>query len=130
MADRLWLVKDGHVAPYDGDLESYRKMLLQGDSPTKTTPKQAAKPAPEKPRRQSRDAILALRADLRKCEERVEKLNGMRDRIAAKLADPAIYEDVPGAGEWQKKYAEVTDGLARAESLWMTALERLEKAGG
>ncbi len=130
VADRLWLVKDGHVAPYDGDLESYRKMLLQGDSPTKTTPKQAAKPAPEKPRRQSRDAILALRADLRKCEERVEKLNGMRDRIAAKLADPAIYEDAPGAGEWQKKYAEVTDGLARAESLWMTALERLEKAGG
>ena len=29
---------------------------------------------------------------------------------------------------WQKKYAEVMDGLERAEGLWMTALEKLEAA--
>ena len=28
VADRLWLVKNGRVAPFDGDLEAYRKMLL------------------------------------------------------------------------------------------------------
>ena len=28
----------------------------------------------------------------------------------------------------QRKYAEVMDGLDRAEALWMTALENLEKA--
>ncbi|ESR25438.1 ABC transporter ATP-binding protein uup [Lutibaculum baratangense] len=33
VADRLWLVSQGTVAPYDGDLESYRKLLLSGKSP-------------------------------------------------------------------------------------------------
>jgi ATP-binding cassette subfamily F protein 3 len=124
VADRLWLVKDGHVAPYDEDLETYRKMLLSSDKPP-------AKPKPEAPRRTvSRDQVLALRSDVRKCEERVEKLNGMRDKLAKKLADPALYEkDKKGEIEvWQKKYAEVMDGLDRAEALWMAALEKLDEA--
>jgi ATP-binding cassette subfamily F protein 3 len=54
----------------------------------------------------------------------------MRDRLAKKLADPAMYED-GRAGEaevWQRKYAEVMEALDRAEALWMTAAERLELA--
>jgi len=128
VADRLWLVKGGHVAPYDGDLESYRRMLLGGED----TGKPAAKRKPGKDTRPSREAVLALRQEVRKCEARVEKLNRMRDEIAAKLADPAIYaeENTARAAVWQKKYAEVMEGLDRAEGLWMAALEKLEKAGG
>ena len=123
-ADRLWLVKGGRVAPYDEDLQAYRKMLLSPDKPAG-----AQKPRPER-RRASRDELLALRAEVRKCEARVEKLNDMRDRLAAKLASPALYEDGK-AGEaevWQKKYAEVMGALDRAEALWLAALEKLEKA--
>jgi len=126
VADRLWLVKDGRVAPYEGDLTTYRKMLLSGDAPAKS----ASKPKPAKPKRPSRDAVLALRQEVRKCEQRVEKLTDMHDRISAKLADPAVYDDAGAAAEWQKKFAEVEDGLARAETLWMAALERLEDAEG
>ena len=128
VADRLWLVKNGHVAPYDGDLDSYRTMLLQGDAP----PRPSDAPKPAAPKRPARDALLALRAEVRKCEERVEKLNDMRDRIARKLAHPDMYHDtrIQEAAEWQKKYAEVIDGLERAETLWIAALERLEQAGG
>ena len=126
VADRLWLVKDGRVAPYEGDLTTYRKMLLSGDAPAKS----ASKSKPAKPKRPSRDAVLALRQEVRKCEQRVEKLTDMHDRISAKLADPAVYDDAGAAAEWQKKFAEVEDGLARAETLWMAALERLEDAEG
>ncbi len=128
VADRLWLVKDGLVRPYDGDLESYRQMLLGGNGAEKPAPK----PKPENHKRPSRDAILALRQEVRKCEERVEKLHEMRDRISAKLADPALYDDARAddMAAWQKKYAEVMDGLDRAETLWMSALERLEAAEG
>ncbi|WP_288939473.1 ABC-F family ATP-binding cassette domain-containing protein [uncultured Roseovarius sp.] len=127
VADRLWLVKDGRVTPYEGDLDSYRNMLLAGDKPAK--PQTRDKPTP-KPRRPAREALIALRQDVKKCEQRVDKLNEMREKVAAKLADPAIYDDTYGVAEWQKKYAEIEDGLARAETLWMTALERLEEAGG
>ncbi len=131
VADRLWLVKDGRVTPYEDDLEAYRKMLLAGEPKPESRARAAAaaKPAPKKP---SRDRILALRAEVRKCEERLGKLNAMRDRLAGKLADPELY-DAPRINEaevWQKKYAEVMEALDRAESLWLDAQDKLEKAGG
>ena len=124
VADRLWLVKDGRVAPFDGDLEAYRKMLLgQEDTARHSKTK-------EKLKRPSREAILILRQDVRKCEERLEKLQVMQDKIATKLADPALYDDAQaGAMEsWQKKYAEVIEGLDRAEALWLAAQEKLDAA--
>ena len=126
VADRLWLVKGGAVTPYTEDLEAYRRQLLAGDEAEKPV----AKPV-EKPKKASRDEILALKAEVRKCEDRLEKLNEMRDRLATKLADPALYEDAR-KGEletWNRKYAEVMEGLDRAEALWMAAQEKLEAAG-
>ncbi|MCR8550247.1 ATP-binding cassette domain-containing protein [Salipiger sp. P9] len=125
VADRLWLVKDGTVTPYDEDLDAYRAMLLTQEKPAKA--EKAAAPKAPKP---TRDEILALRAEVRKCEARVEKIEEMREKLATKLADPALYEDTR-AGElatWNKKYAEVMDGLHRAEALWEAALEKLEAA--
>ncbi len=125
VADRLWLVKDGHVKPYDDDLDAYRRMLLTVDKPANKN-----KPAPVKPTRPSRDEVLALKAEVRKGEERVNKINEMRDKLAKKLADPALYED-SRKGEldtWNKKYAEVMEALERAEAIWMAALEKLERA--
>ncbi len=129
VADRLWLVSDGTVAPYDGDLESYRALLLSRDKPAS---RREDKPRPAKPARADREQILALRSEVKKGEQRVEKLNGMRDKLAKKLADPALYEDgKQGEAEvWQRKYSEVMDGLDRAEALWMAALEKLEQAQG
>jgi ATP-binding cassette subfamily F protein 3 len=125
VADRLWLVKGGAVEPFAADLEEYRRQLLAGDEPPR--PKAA-----EKPKRATREEVSALRAEVRKCEERLAKLNEMRDRLAARLAEPALYDDAR-AGEletWQKKYAEVMEGLDRAEALWLRAETRLEEAGG
>jgi ATP-binding cassette subfamily F protein 3 len=125
VADRLWLVKGGAVIPYTEDLEAYRRQLLAGDEDVKI----AAKPV-EKIKKVGRDEVLALKAEVRKCEDRLKKLNEMRDKLAAKLADPELYEDAR-KGEletWNRKYAELMDGLDKAEALWMTAQERLELA--
>ena len=123
VADRLWLVSGGAVTPYAEDLETYRRSLLTTDEPER--PREAAKPAPRRP---SRDTVLELRAEARRCEERVEKLTDMLDRIAVKMADPALYDDPAEAEKWGRKHAEATEALPRAEALWMDALERLEAA--
>ena len=126
VADRLWLVKDGHVTSYDDDLEAYRKMLL---TPEKPKGKDKPKPA-EKKKTASKEQLQAMRSDTKKGEERVKKINEMRDKLAKKLADPALYEDGK-AGElatWNAKYAEVMNALERAEAIWMQSLERLERA--
>ena len=123
-ADRLWLVNDGGVAPFDGDLEAYRDMLLAREKTE--TPKDK----PKAPKRPSRDAILALRSEVRKCEDRVTKLTEMREKLDEKLADPTLYDGskTNDIAVWQKKHAEVIDALDRAEGLWMDALEKLETA--
>ncbi|WP_448328971.1 ABC-F family ATP-binding cassette domain-containing protein [Sulfitobacter sp. M13] len=128
VADRLWLVSNGTVQPYEDDLEAYRKMLLTVEKPVSKNAKQA-KEAP-KPKRANREDILALRSEVRTAEARVTKINDMRDKLAKKLADPALYEKEK-VGElevWNKKYAEVMAALERAEAIWMGALEKLETA--
>ncbi|WP_170557725.1 ABC-F family ATP-binding cassette domain-containing protein [Ruegeria atlantica] len=124
VADRLWLVSNGTVKPFDGDLESYRAMLLARDKPVKVKSQQI------KPKRPSREAVLALRADLRKCEDRIEKLTDMHDKLSAKLADPALYEDdkINDLETWNRKFTEVVEAMQKAEALWVTAAERLEEA--
>ena len=128
VADRLWLVKDGRVDPYEDDLQTYRQFLLKGDEKPKKEEK--AKKAAPKPKKASREDLLAAKSDVRKCEERIEKLEDMSQKLQVKLAAPELYEDKEAAIVWQKKYAEVTDAMERAEALWEKALEKLEQLGG
>ena len=125
VADRLWLVNNGRVTPYEEDLESYRKQLLSADKPAKKVAIKAERPKPA-----SREKILSLRSDVRKSEARLEKLNEMRDKLAIKLADSTLYEDtrIGELATWNKKYAEVMEALERAEALWVAAQEKLELA--
>lgn len=123
VADRLWLVKAGGVAPYAEDLDTYRAMLL-GEGSEKPRAEKVEKP------RATREQVQALKAEVRKCEERIAKLEEMRDRLATKLADPELYED-SRRGDldvWNRKYAEVMDGLSRAEDLWLKAQNAFEAA--
>ena len=125
VADRLWLVKGGRVTPYEDDLDTYRSQLLSGGKPTTKVP--SDKP---KVKKASRDEILALRADVRKCENRLEKLMEMHEKLSAKLSDPELYSDknIADLEVWNKKFAEVEEAMSRAETLWVTAQENLDTA--
>ncbi|MEM9912473.1 MAG: ABC-F family ATP-binding cassette domain-containing protein [Pseudomonadota bacterium] len=125
VADRLWLVQSGTVTPYPDDLQTYRALLLDQKTPSTKSSARAEKRAPT-----DRTTLLDLRNEVGKCEARLEKLNVMRDRVAAKLADASLYEDDRREDRiaWEKKYTEVMDGLDRAEALWVKAAERLERA--
>ncbi len=131
VADRLWLVKDGAVRPYEDDMEAYRRMLLSergGASPRARETKPEARAPKPLPRAQT----APLRAEIAKCETRVTKLEEMRDNIDARLANPMLYArgDTEEIEKWRRKRAEVIDGLARAEALWVAAQEKLEAAEG
>ncbi|MFY0621313.1 MAG: ABC-F family ATP-binding cassette domain-containing protein [Pelagimonas sp.] len=128
-ADRLWLVGDGTVKPYDDDLDAYRKFLLTQDKPAK--PAKASKAAP-KSKRASRDDILMLRTEVRNCEDRIAKLEEMKTRLQEKLADPDLYDDSRRSDleVWNRKFSEIEDGLSRAETLWEKAVEKLDTAKG
>ena len=47
------------------------------------------------------------------------------------VLDKGLYAARIGELEvWNRKYAEVMEGLDRAEALWLDAQERLERVGG
>jgi ATP-binding cassette subfamily F protein 3 len=128
VADRLWLVKDGRVAAFDGDMDDYRRRLLAERSGPPLRTAEAPKP---KPQRAPTAVLTPLRAEVARCEARVGKLEEMRAEIDSRLANPLLYSrgDSEEIETLQKKRAEVENGLVRAEALWMAALERLEAAG-
>ena len=122
VADQLWLVADGTVRPFEGDLETYRALSLRRDRPTKPAAKV------QKPAAFSRNTIGTQRRKVQEYEKRVEQLNLLETSLATKLADPRLYED-GRAGELaacQEKYRNVTEALETAETSWIEALSRLE----
>ncbi|GGA24680.1 ABC-F family ATP-binding cassette domain-containing protein [Neptunicoccus cionae] len=132
VADRLWLVKDGSVKPFNEDLDAYQKLLLSerggggvAAAPEKKKPREKRKPAAEQ-----RKAIAPLQAEVSKCEARVAKLEELKAKIEERLADPDLYTPVyrDKLMLLQGKAREINDGLKRAEELWMAASEELEGA--
>ena len=77
VADRLWLVKDGRVAPFDDDMEAYRRLLLseRGGAPVRareekpTTARRAPRPRPLRSAPRLRNARRGWRS-WRKCARR------------------------------------------------------------
>jgi ATP-binding cassette subfamily F protein 3 len=129
VADRLWLVQGGRVTPWEGDLEGYRQGLL---SPEQARAAAAAAPRSAAPRapRPARSDVAALRADLRRCEDRLEKLTAMRATLDRRLADPGLYDPARSAEAevLRAKSAELAEALDRAEALWLAAAARVETA--
>lgn len=132
VADRLWLVKDGGVKPFNEDLDAYQKLLLTerggggvAAQVEKKKPKEKRKPAAVQ-----RKAIAPLQAEVTKCEARVGKLEELKEKIEERLIDPDLYEPVnrDKLRVLQGKAREINDGLKRAEELWVKAAEELEEA--
>ena len=125
IADRLWLVRDGRVTPYDGDMESYRRLLL--GAPERR--EKAEKPAKVKSEKPPATSLAALRAEVRACETRLDKILVWLAEIDQRLGDPDIYRnDYEQAESLQKKRAEIVAAQAKAEAMWMAAEEALEAA--
>ena len=124
VADRLWLVRDGGVNPYDGDMDSYRRLLLG-------TPERREKPAKAKAPKPSAKSVAALKAEVRTCEARLDKILLWLQEIDERLADPEIYRGDDGQAEkLHKKRAEIVAAQGKAEAMWMAAEEALEAASG
>ena len=122
VADRLWLVSNGQVTPFEEDLVAYRSFLLGSPKVTKKNEK-------IKPKKSNQERLIAARTELNRSEERLEKLNNMNTKLQEKLADPKLYEDHNSTDleVWQKKFHEIESALIRAEKLWLKASETVEK---
>ncbi|WP_207476222.1 ribosomal protection-like ABC-F family protein [Arenibaculum pallidiluteum] len=138
-ADRLWLVDGGTCRPYEGDLDDYRKLLLERARADRAEARDAAgsdgarAAVARKDQRRAAAELRATLAPLRRKAEEAEKLLAKLEKekaaIQAKLADPALYS---GPSEkvtrLQIDLGEIEKRIAAAEETWMEAQETLEAA--
>ncbi len=130
VADRLWLVGDGTVRPYDGDMDDYRALLVERARPVRVD----AAPNRRDDRRERAEArvqLAPLRRRARDAEALIAKLGTERAAIEARLADPALYAS-KHAGEvttLKQRLAAVQREASAAETAWLEAEEALEAAG-
>jgi len=124
VAEKLWLVKNGVVCPYEEDLESYRSDIL-----IKKHGKRSKASKNSDIRKENQKRLLAHKAEVKKCEDRVEKLLNMRKKVADILSDQDLYsvEKVKDLENWNKKFSEIDEAINRAENLWIQAQQNFEK---
>lgn len=125
-ADRLWLVADGSVKPFDGDLEDYRKIVLAGPpKPDKRAAAPVASVAAE-PRKPSRGKLEKRLGDI---EADIAKLNALAARIDDALAQPEAFSREPAkAGKLAADRAALAERVARLEDEWLQVSAELEGA--
>ena len=130
VADTLWLVKDGQVNVFYEDLNEYKKLLLseRGLADKSEKPKKIKKKRISHGER--RKILSPYQLEVTKCEERLNKILSIKEKIDEALANPDIYtnSDPEKFESLSKKRAEVDDAIVKAEALWLTAEENLDKA--
>jgi ATP-binding cassette subfamily F protein 3 len=133
VADTLWLVADGKLKVFDGDLDDYQVWLR---SRSKAEPAEAGKKPPshakaaQKPAiranrsaaSRSRGSLGSLRREIDVLEKRVVAISAQQSQVEA-----ALCEDPMNAG-LQAEHARLTREAAATETQWMEMATAIESA--
>ena len=134
-ADRLWLVHNGAVRAFDGDLAAYRKLLLEqardsrrgdrgdgkGDAASRREGRRAAAEA--------RAQLAPLRHAVAKAEKTLASLHKKQTDLRTTLEDPTLYQRSPTiVSELQRQLGEAARAVELAEADWLKAQDALEAA--
>jgi ATP-binding cassette subfamily F protein 3 len=135
-ADRLLLVRNGAVTTYDGDMETYRSLLLEergartserrdeGSSDGRSSRTDQRRAAAEK-----RAELAPLKKAMVAAEKQVDKLTKEIAALDALLGDAEIYSaDPPRAQAAALKRGQLVRELQVAEDAWLAATEDYEGA--
>ncbi len=125
-ADRVWLVKDGRAAPYEGDLEDYRALVLAADRAPGPRAEQAPARAAKAPAPQARVSLTALEKSLAGAEARLANAVRALAALDAALGAPDLAAgDIP---DLMRRRAEAARAHDQEEAAWLAAYATLDAA--
>ncbi len=131
-ADRLWLVANGEVKPFDGGLDDYRRVVLgappserdAGSGETRTSRSELRRAAAGK-----RSELAPLKRRIDECDKAIGRFTKRIAEIDAALADPTLYDrDAARVAALGKERADASAALAAAEEEWLALSGDYESA--
>lgn len=133
IADRLILVKDGSVGPFEGDLDDYRQLVLDAQKTNSSSQKLKSKEDVRAAARQdaaaTRQAIAPLKKKAAALEKKIDELNSILTKLDKALSDPDLYKkDIKRATKLQKERGALMAAIDASEENWLQALENYEAA--
>jgi ATP-binding cassette subfamily F protein 3 len=126
--ERLWLVADGTVVAYDGDLDDYRRLVLdRAGSGQRQTSRSPGKRADLVQKHESSPA--SVRKRIAALEEQIGKFGDLMARVDAALGEPhAFVREPQKATQLATQRRQLEEALAAAEEEWLRLSSELEKA--
>jgi len=127
--DRLWLVRDGHVAPYEGDLSDYRQLVTGTvDRREKREADKASKADRRREAAARRAALEPVAKEIKATEGLIERTRQRIEKIEMELADPSLYEKRPDRmTELSKERAQLAAALSAHEEKWLALSAEYEQ---
>jgi ATP-binding cassette subfamily F protein 3 len=126
-ADRLWLVADARVQPYEGDLAEYRALLLAASSGVRTGSAEPASASERLSAAERRSLLAPLRQTVRRAEREIERLGVERAKLEARLAEPATYAGEVDIAGLRRRIDEIEQRVALEEARWLEAGEEIDR---
>ena len=135
--DDLYLVHDGQVEPFDGDLEDYQQWLsdqqkqeTQQDTAPKPDSGNSAQARKDQKRREAefRTQTQPLRKKITQLEQQMEKLSATLAAVEEQLSDAGLYDASRKAELTQclQTQSQTKSALEDAEMEWLAVQEELE----
>ncbi len=130
VADRFCLVDQGRVEEFSGDLDDYRRWLLERERESRTVGENSASRKLKRQQAADRRRMQApLRNELQKLEKQLAGTTGELGEVDEVLRDEAIYrpENKPRLLEMLKKQGQLQQQLDMLEEKWLQDSEVLEQ---
>jgi ATP-binding cassette subfamily F protein 3 len=126
--ERLWLVADGTVVAYDGDLDDYRRLVFNksggGERQTSRPTSKRSDPVQKQER-----SPASVRKRIAALEEQIGKFEDLIARVDAALAEPdAFVREPQKAAQLATQRRDLEQALAAAEEEWLKLSSEFEKA--
>ncbi|MCF1449482.1 MULTISPECIES: ABC-F family ATP-binding cassette domain-containing protein [Rhizobium/Agrobacterium group] len=131
--DRLWLVNNGTVTTFEGDMEEYRDLIVSSgkkkEEKIDVTVEAGKKADQRKANAEKRAALAPLKKKINEIESLTKKLETVIQGLDAELSDPVLYEKHPAkAAEKVKQRGEAAAKLSAAEEQWLELSAEYEEA--
>lgn len=128
-ADRLVLVANGKVTPFEGDLAAYAATMSERGAPAQAR-KVEEKKNEKAARAEARARLAPLQKAAKAAETALNKLTAEKEMLEAKLADEGIYAPAKAVelSRITLRLGALKSEIEAAEITWLEAAEALEAA--